>query len=69
MGWQALHWSRRAAGRGLTAADGLHFDMALQQRLLRASQDQQRADANRGIGVHTYLNPNRSPERIAESRR
>ena len=69
VGRQAHHWTRRAADRGLIAADALHFDMALQQCLLRASQDQQRADANRSIGVPPYLNPNRSPERIAESRR
>ncbi len=66
---QARHWTQRAADWGLTAYDACYLDTALQQRLPLATKDKQLADAARRIGVPLYLNPNRSPERIAESRR
>ena len=66
---QARHWTQRAADWGLTAYDACYLDTALQQRLPLATKDKQLADAARRIGVPLYLNPNRSPERFAESRR
>jgi len=66
---QARHWTQRAADWGLTAYDACYLDTALQQRLPLATKDKQLADAARRIGVPLYLNPNRSPERLAESRR
>ena len=65
---QARHWTQRAADWGLTAYDACYIDTALHQRLPLATKDKQLADAARRIGVPLYLNPNRSPERIAESR-
>jgi len=65
---QARHWTQRAADWGLTAYDACYLDTALQQRLPLATKDKQLADAARRVGVPLYLNPNRSPERLAESR-
>ena len=65
---QARHWTQRAADWGLTAYDACYLDTALQQRLPQATKDKQLADAARRVGVPLYLNPNRSPERLAESR-
>ncbi len=65
---QVRHWTQRAADWGLTAYDACYLDTALQQRLPLATKDKQLADAARRVGVPLYLNPNRSPERLAESR-